>query len=241
MRKVLIAIFLLILTTPLFSQDIAIDNIKTTVNDKKVNFGLKAGFSSTIYITNGFELNSKKIDTIQNIYKIGYNFSAFLRYNIAKHYIQTEVGYYINRAEIEFDKNQGTDNAEQDNAYVRSRLHSIDIPILYGYNFIKKGIYGMSFFIGPKVKFNLNGQHKISYSNLGVDNIEEKLYPVNFGATLGISVYISRVFFDFRYDQILHNISKSVSYSNPSGAAAVTNVKLHRRDNMLSFSLGIIL
>lgn len=230
------------MSASLFAQDVVLDNVNSTVNRHRVNFGLKTGFTSTIYLTSNFSYNGIKINNVQNNYKIGYNTSVFLRYNINKHYIQPEVSYTINRCDIQFNRNGSAflgDPSEY--ATITSKVYSIDVPVLYGYNFIKQGIYGMSFFVGPKVKFNLKKQQDIRYENFDVTNFEEKLYPVNVGLTAGLSVYISKVFFDFRYDQILHNISKSVSYTLPEGVESFGQIKLHRRDNMLSFSLGVIL
>lgn len=243
MKKVFILLLVIASITPYAAaQEVIFDYVNSSVNDRKVNVGIKAGFSSAIYLTSSFEVNGKSINNVQNNYKIGYNTSLFLRFNFGKHFFQPELGYYINRGEIEFSKNDGSINENlPDYSSIKSKLHSVDIPLLYGYNFIKQGIYGMSFFIGPKVKFNLAGQQKIKYRNFDVTNIQEELYPLNIGATIGISVYISKVFFDLRYDQIVHNISKSIDYSLHDDIASYGKIKLHRRDNMLSFSLGVIL
>lgn len=242
MQKVLLAFLLLFISVPFFAQEGTYDNINSSVNNRRVNFGIKGGFSSTIYLISNLVYNDAKIDNVQNNYKIGYNTSLFLRFNMGKHYIQPEVSYYINRCEIQFNKNENAGKGiPPDYASIKSKIQSFDLPILYGYNFIKQGIYGMSFFVGPKIKFNMKNQQDITFRNFDIENIDEKIYPVNFGFTAGISVYISKVFFDFRYDQIVHNISKSVSYTRPVGMDSFGELKMHRRDNMLSFSLGVIL
>ena len=66
----------------------------------------------------------------------------------------------------------------------------------------------------------------------------------NLSFTVGVSVTISRVFFDFRYDMGLHNISKSVTYDIPADNNAAdentkNEIRFHRRDNVLSFSFGV--
>ncbi len=242
MKKVFTALLLIFLSSSLFSQEVILDNVNSTVNNRRVNIGLKTGFTSTIYLTSNFHYNGIKINNVQNNYKIGYNTSFFLRFNLKKHFIQPEFSYVINRCEIQFNRDGSYFLGNpSEYATITSKIHSLDFPILYGYNFIKQGIYGMSFFVGPKVKFNLKQKQDISYKNFDVSNFEEKLYPLNVGLTVGLSVYISKVFFDFRYEQILHNISKSVSYALPEGIESFGQIKLHRRDNMLSFSLGVIL
>lgn len=81
------------------------------------------------------------IDEVQNNYKIGYFGALFMRINIKKHFIQPEVSYNVSKCEITFDKLGSQHPAiEPDYASVQSVLHSVDFPILYGYNVVKKGL-----------------------------------------------------------------------------------------------------
>lgn len=72
----------------------------------------------------------------------------------------------------------------------------------------------MSLFAGPKLRYLWNKKNKITFENFDQQGIHEKLYPFNVSAVIGVSVNISRIFFDFRYEQGLHNLSKSVTYDN---------------------------
>ena len=168
------------------------------------------------------------IDEVQNNYKIGYFGALFMRINMKKHYIQPEVSYNVTKCEITFDKLGSQHPAiEPDYASVQSVLHSIDFPVLYGYNVVKKGPYGMSIFAGPKLRY-LWGK--------------KKLYPFNISAVIGVGVNISRIFFDFRYEQGIGNISKSITYDNinSDGSTGISRIIFDRRDSALSFSLGFI-
>ena len=79
------------------------------------------------------------IDEVQNNYKIGYFGALFMRINMKKHFIQPEVSYNVSKCEITFDKLGSQHPAiEPDYASVQSVLHSVDFPILYGYNVVKK-------------------------------------------------------------------------------------------------------
>lgn len=212
-------------------------------NNRKVNFGVKAGFNSSMFLVSDLKINDVTIDEIQNNYKLGYFGAFFMRINMKKHFIQPEISYNINKCEISFDKlgSQHPD-IEPDYASVNSTIHSIDLPILYGYNIIKQGPYGMSIFAGPKVRYLWNKQNKITFDNFDQQGINEELYPFNISAVIGVGVNISRIFFDFRYEQGLHNISKSVTYDHidTEGKPEVNNIVFRRRDNVLSFSLGIM-
>lgn len=214
---------------------------KTESTYKRFNFGVKTGFTSAIFLSTKFKIGDQKVQQIQNNYKVGFTGSIFMRYNIKSHYIQPEVGYYINRCQVYFDKNGEQQGSNPEYSTLRSEMHSIDIPLLYGYNFIKEDIYGMSFFIGPKLRYILDGQSNMKYINFNQQGIKEDFKRFNYGFTGGIAVYISKIFFDFRYEQMLNDISKGVTYDKSVTAPQYQqDLKLNRRDHILSFSLGVM-
>ena len=108
---------------------------------------------------------------------------------------------------------------------------------------LKKGPYGMSIFAGPKLRYLWGKHNEITFKNFDQKGIHEKLYPFNVSAVIGVGVNISRIFFDFRYEQGIGNISKSIIYDNinSDGSTGVSNIIFRRRDSALSFSLGFIL
>ena len=213
-------------------------------HDRRVNFGIKGGFTSSLFLVSDLVLNGTVIDEVQNNYKIGYFGALFMRINMKKHFIQPEVSYNVSKCEITFDKLGSQHPAiEPDYASVQSVLHSVDFPILYGYNVVKKGPYGMSIFAGPKLRYLWGKHNEITFKNFDQKGIHERLYPFNVSAVIGVGVNISRIFFDFRYEQGIGNISKSIIYDNinSDGSTGVSNIIFRRRDSALSFSLGFIL
>ena len=170
-------------------------------NTKKINFGVRAGFNSSMFMVSELKIKDVTIDEVQNNYKIGYFGALFMRINMKKHYIQPEVSYNVTKCEITFDKLGSQHPAiEPDYASVQSVLHSIDFPVLYGYNVVKKGPYGMSIFAGPKLRYLWGKQNEITFTNFDQKGIHEKLYPLNVSVVIGVGVNISRIFFDFRYE-----------------------------------------
>ncbi len=116
-------------------------------NTKKINFGIKAGFNSSMFMVSKLKIKDVTIDEVQNNYKIGYFGALFMRINMKKHFIQPEVSYNVSKGEITFDKLGSQHPAiEPDYASVQSVLHSVDFPVLYGYNVVKKGPYGRCVF-----------------------------------------------------------------------------------------------
>ena len=213
-----------------------------------INFGAKAGFTAALSLINDFTIDGIKVEQVQNNYKVGYFASLFMRINFERHFIQPEISYSVNRCNILFDKPQAEGAPEDtplEQASITSSIHSIDIPVIYGYNIIKDGPYSLAVFGGPKIRYIWDRKNDITFENFNLDNMKEELYPFNLNLTLGVAITISRVFFDFRYDIGLHNISKKITYTSPEltpspGEEIPDNeIRFHRRDNVLSFSLGM--
>jgi hypothetical protein len=211
-------------------------------NNKKVNFGIKAGFNSSVYLVSDFKIKDVTIDEIQNNYKIGGFIALFGRFNISRHYIQPEISYQTNRSEITFDKlGSHHPEIEPDYASIYAKIHSIEFPVLYGFNIIKKGPYELSIFGGPKTRFLWKQKNEITFRNFEQKDMQEELYPLAMSVVLGVGVNISSIFFDFRYEQGLTNISKNVTYEDMHTANDESNkIIFRRRAALLSFSLGVM-
>lgn len=211
-------------------------------SNKDFNFGVRVGFNSSMYLVSDFKIKDVTIDEIQNNYKIGGFIALFGRFNLSRHYIQPEISYQVSRSEITFDKlGSQHPEIEPDYASIHAKIYSIELPVLYGYNIIKKGPYGLSVFGGPKVKYLWKRKNKITFENFEQKDMKEELYPLALSAVLGVAVNISKIFFDFRYEQGLTNISKTVTYDDmPALHDDSGNLVFRRRDAILSFSLGVM-
>ena len=97
----------------------------------------------------------------------------------------------------------------------------------------------MSVFGGPKIRYIWRHKSKVTFRNFDVEDLHESLRPLNVSFTLGVAVAISRIFFDFRYDIGLLNMSEGVTYTPTPEETDEYAVSYRRRDNVLSFSLGI--
>ncbi len=247
MKKILLIGLCLAVSAFAQGQDSPMHNIhrKTPSYERPVNFGVKGGFTSSLFIISDFLVNGVPIEEVQNNYKIGYFGSAFMRINFERHFLQPEISYTINRCNITFRKPLPEDapiGSIPSEAMITSSIHSIDIPVIYGYNFIKEGPYMLSVFGGPKLRYIMNKQSDIDFENFDQQNIQEYLQPLNVSFTIGVAVTVSRIFFDFRYDLGLHNMSKRITYEvSPDAIGDSYEIHFNRRDNVLSFSLGILL
>lgn len=207
-------------------------------NTQLINYGVKGGFSSTVYNVNEFIVASIPIHNYVAKSEISLFYTAFARVNIKRHYLQTEVSYNISKYSIDFKCNIWNPIAEShDKSTFSTKIVGIEIPLYYGYHILKEGPYGLSVYAGPKTKFVLTNRSKHTFDNFPYNEITEHIYPINFSLMAGLGINISRVFFDFSFETGLHNISKGFITDNGNPNDLIFN----RRKNVLSFSIGFML
>lgn len=238
MKKLLLLIALLLSGLSIQAQT----EKKGPKKEPKINVGIKGGFNSSMYFTSRLELDGERMEDVQNNYKVGYFAAMFFRVHIKRHFIQPEVMYNVYKGEIAFNKNQNHENTLPEFAKLNSTIHSLELPILYGYSFVKSRPYGMALFIGPKLEYVWKYKTSEEFEGFGHSGIKEELHPFNVSSVIGLGVNIANIFFDFRYEIGLTNISKSISYERNVDGVTVQQkgIFINRHRNVLSFSLGVI-
>lgn len=237
----IISVLMLACSVNLYAQDIMLYDNKQ--KKQKVSIGIKAGFNSTMMFTDELHYGEQEITDIQNNYKVGYISTIFIRIPVKnKHFIQPEVSYAISQGSISMSNLRENATILEDNALIKTKISSLEVPLLYGYKFIDSHPYGMSFFLGPKVAWTIKKQTSSEYSGFYQKGIKEIIRPLNYSAIIGLGVNISNIFFDFRYEIGCNNITESITYDKeltiePYNEKELT---LKRRKNILSFSVGAI-
>lgn len=239
MNKLLVLITSLLLSLPVQTHAKEDGNSR---EEPKINVGIKGGFNSSMYFTSRLELDGERMEDVQNNYKVGYFAALFVRLHIKRHFLQPEVMYNVYKGEIAFDKNQNKENTAPDFAKLNGTIHSLEVPILYGYSFVKSRPYGMALFIGPKLEYVWKHKTHEEFTGFGYADIKEELRPLNVSSVIGLGVNIANIFFDFRYEIGLTNISKSITYATVVNGETIheQGIKVNRHRNVLSFSLGVI-
>ena len=209
-------------------------------NKGKVRFnaGVKAGFQAVTYNDPEFGIDDYKFDT-NNIQsnKIGYAFSAFARVSKNKFYLQTEGAFGITNHSFDFyDGKNNADGIIPNNTVYELRTYCIQVPILFGYNFVQRGRYGMSIFTGPRTKFVLTSLSEQNFKHFKYYHLEEILNDKIYYWEVGLGIKISRVFLDITFDAGLNKAAKYIKLHD-DGRIFTSN----RRENILSFSVGVIL
>ena len=232
MRRIAALLVLCLSCTFTFSQ---------LINTALINYGVKGGFSSTIYEVHDLTVAGMPINEYMTKSEISSFYTAFARININKHYLQTEASYNISNYSIEFNSNQWNSTAPlTDKSIIGTKIIGIEVPIYYGYHILKEGPYGLSFYIGPKAKMVLTNLSKHTFNNFPYTHIEESIYPINFSLMTGLGINIARVFFDFSFEYGLHNISNGFTTIDIEENMSTQNLVFNRRKNVFSFSVGFM-
>ena len=207
-------------------------------NRFKFNAGIKAGFQAIAYNDPEFEIDgySYNENTIHSN-KIGYTIAPFFRLSYGRLYIQTDAAFGITHRNFDFtDKHKNsieeiTPNIPQYDI----RTYCMQVPLLIGYEYIKKAKYGMSVFTGPRTKFTFTSLDKQQFKHFVYNDLEEVLKKKSYYWEIGFGVRIHNVFFDFVYDLGLTDTSRYIISPNSD-----KKFKSGYKENILSFSVGMI-
>lgn len=201
----------------------------------KVNTGIKLGFHAATYNSTDFQIDGYEYDdrVIQSN-KIGYSIAPFIRLTYKKVYLQTETGLSISRYYFEFNEKGNGDSQSLIPTY-ETTTYCLQVPLLFGYDFLQSGAYGMSVFTGPKTRFVFTSQDKQKFNNFEYTGMHEMLKKTVFYWEIGLGVNIANFYFDFIYDVGLSNNTDGIR-CNSLGKTFYAK----RSDNMLNFSVGIM-
>lgn len=210
---------------------------------KTFNWGGKIGFNSSVPTIDLLTINGTAAEDIQTEYKVGFMASLFCRINIDKFFIQPGISWHHTESTFSFEL-PSKDNIAGDviapAIYEKIKLKnkSVDVPVMIGYNIVKQGPYALSLMVGPKIKYNYETSYSSETSPDAWEHTDGNTpFGINFVAGIGVSVW--RLFFDFNYELGLNktesNFNEIIS-SYPTGA----DIRINKRSNMMSFSLGFL-
>ncbi len=214
-----------------------------TLRKPLMSIGIKAGFNSSMFFSDELSIGGEKIENLQNNYKVGYFAALFCRFNLKEHhFLQTELSYNVSKGSVSIPNTLANSELIPDNALIKTVITSFDLPVLYGYKFVDIPPYGMAFFMGPKIAYIWDKQTKNEFSGFHQQEIHERFHPWNYSAVGGLAVNVSNIFFDFRYEIGLHNMTRSITYNQTLTDSPYNEkeISIKRRRNLLSFSVGVI-
>ena len=193
--------------------------------DKAFNFGAKVGFNATFPVINSLSINGKEAENIDIEYKVGYLAAVFCRVNIERFFLQPSFSWHRSEGNIRFSipqslpENNMMSNTSATTDLLMMKTSSLEVPIMVGYNLVKKGPYGLSLMVGPKLKYNT---------------------PFGVNIATGVGVSIGRLFFDFVYEFGLNQVESDFEKVNNPVPEINYDINIDKRTNVMSISLGVL-
>ena len=236
MRIVFILISLLLVLPQTFAQ-----NAKHKSN-KRFNFGISVSANAPFVHDRKMIINNVESNTPDNETRMAGCVSLFGRVNIKKHYLQLEAGNSFIRDIVLLDiKDFGYPTHQEINS--RNFAITFDLPLIYGYNFVKRDKYELSLFAGPKMRYTYYNKENISNPQDIAFTINEGVNPFTACCIIGMGAKMSRLFIDFRYEFAITVHNKPGTYSLYENNTFISEGTFYakRGINLLSFSLGVIL
>ncbi|MDO4755582.1 MAG: porin family protein [Parabacteroides sp.] len=222
----------------------------TNYEETIFNWGGKIGLNSAIPIVNSITINGVDMENIRLHYNVGYQASVFSRINIQRFYIQPAFTWQYTQGDVRFSIPQQTEtnplpgdilnqNSGSQNK-ITYKAATLVVPVMIGYNLIKEGPFGLSLMAGPSFKYN----YKTHYSTNLIDQarkFEDENTPFRLGLTAGVSVNIWRLFIDFNYEFGLNEVISDFHEIGNTNATDQSTLRIDKRTNLMSFSLGFFL
>lgn len=210
---------------------------------KRFNFGIRAAVNAPFASHRALFIDWAEQEYAPDYESgIGASLALFGRTNFNRHYLQVEAGasYFSTRASIPTGL---FDNSTNEVSEISKRTVTIDVPLLYGYSFVKKPPYEFSFFGGPKFRYSFDFDNESATTgncNLIVNN---GINPASACFVVGLAAKISRFTIDFRYEVGITVDGKPGEYVLLKENAEIKSGSVYMKNgiNLLSFSLGVIL
>jgi hypothetical protein len=190
MKKNLLAAFLLFFSTLTYSQ---------------LNFGVKAGYNSSLSLNNVSSITSGSynLKSVNADLANGFNVGVFSRIGINNLYFQPELLYNFGSKSYAIT---GQDASSNNVSFGKNvKISTIDIPLLVGYKILDLKVFNLRAFAGPKLRFNAGSTldfTKPTDSKIDLTTLEKDIKSSQIGLEAGVGVDVLMFTLDARYGLI---------------------------------------
>ncbi len=201
MKKSVLAAVLLLSVSTLFAQ---------------LNFGLKAGYNSSLTLNNLSSVRSGEynLNTVKGELGNGFHGGLFARVFFDKIYFQPELLYAMQKKDYQITLQDAMNNNVTVDKFVT--LSTVDVPLLLGIKLLDLKVANVRVFAGPKLRFDAGSQ--LDFKNLGTIDKEElkgEIKESRIGLEAGAGIDVLMFALDFRYN-IMGDIYQPQWQVNPT-------------------------
>jgi len=177
----------------------------------QVNFGIKAGYNSTLNWDNAKTVTSGdySFKTAKAEFSNSFHGGVFIRFNFDKLYLEPELLYAMQNKHYQITLKDASQDVDLDK-YVDIR--SVEMPVLLGYKLFGIGnTFNVHAFAGPKLRFNAGStlEYKnIEGGNFDVDQLKKDVKDAQVGLEVGAGIDLFMLVLDVRYT-LINNLYKT--------------------------------
>ncbi|NDP20155.1 MAG: PorT family protein [Paludibacter sp.] len=172
----------------------------------QLNFGIKAGYNSSLSLSNASSLTNGGYDLKSVQAEIWNNFHAgfFARVGFGNMiYFQPELLYSIQKRNYQVSfEDAVAGNITLDKF---ANISTVDVPLLVGVKLLDLKVANVRAFAGPKLRFN-NGSSlefdKVSGGNFNMSTIKKDIKDAQLGLEIGAGIDVLMLALDVRYNLI---------------------------------------
>ncbi len=193
--------------------------LSVTFAEAQLNFGIKAGYNSSLSFDNisSVQGGDYNLSNVKSELANGFHAGAFARIFFDKLYVEPELLYSMQKKEYEMTVQDAENQDVSVNELVN--FNTIDIPILIGYKVLDLRLVNLRVFAGPKLR--LNAGSEISFDNLtDGDGIDKEKLTGEFknsqiGLEAGAGIDVLMLTLDFRFN-LINDIYQATWETSPT-------------------------
>lgn len=182
--------------------------LSVSVTYAQFNFGIKAGYNSSIRPKNISSVTSGSytLNSVNSELSNGFQAGVFARFGFSKMYFQPEFLYAMGKKtdQISFLETVTSNAATAFNKNVT--VSTLDVPLLLGYKLVDLKMMNLRVFAGPKLRFNAGSSLDYNAITAGgsvtVDQLKSDIKAAQLGLEAGIGVDVLMFTLDARYNLI---------------------------------------
>lgn len=183
---------------------VAVLLLSVSFANAQLNFGLKAGYNSSLTFANmssvsngGYDLNSVQSEIWNNFHA-----GAFARIG-NKLYFQPELLYSVQKRNYQVSFQDVANNDVTLNKF--ANISTVDVPLLVGLKVLDLKVANVRAFAGPKLRFNSGSTFEfqnITGGNFDTSKIVPEMKEAQVGLEIGAGIDVLMLALDVRYNLI---------------------------------------
>ncbi len=176
-----------------------------TMANAQFNFGLKAGYNSSLSFSNIGNVadGTYNFDDVKAEMWNSFHAGLFTRIYFNKLYVEPELLYSVQKTDYQITIQDAALGQIDVQKFVN--ISTVDVPLLVGYQLLDLKIANLRAFAGPKLRFNAGSSldfQNVTGGNFDLSNLQRDIKDAALGFEIGAGIDVLMFALDARYNLI---------------------------------------